>query len=387
MKVPNCMNNICFITDKYPNEADPASYVFVRNIIWELADSGKNVSVISPIHFYTKNLKRIPVKLIEKTFSGNNVFVFFPRYFYIPGVRLHLALLSLINLFFYRSACKKAILNENIQVDCFYGHFIHRAGMCACRLGEIFCKPSFVAYGESSDWTIHNAGGVKHVRQALKNVNGVIAVSTKNKEYLMTNSICDCSKIGLFVNGVQLDKFYPRNKLDARAMFGFDNNTFIIAFVGHFIERKGIIQLSEAAIGIKNTGVIYAGKGELSPTGSNTLFKDFVSPDKMPYFLSAADVFVLPTKNEGCANAILEALACGLPVISSDLPFNYDVLDESCSILVDPNSIDEIRNAILKLKNDKNLREELSQGALEKSKGFSLTKRAENISQFMDARK
>ena len=81
-----------------------------------------------------------------------------------------------------------------------------------------------------------------------------------------------------------------------------------------------------------------------------------VPHEKVYMYLNASDVFVLPTLAEGLCNAILEALACGVPVISSDLPFNYDVLDDSCSILVNPKNKDEIYSAILRLKEDEELK-------------------------------
>ena len=86
--------------------------------------------------------------------------------------------------------------------------------------------------------------------------------------------------------------------------------------------------------------------------------------EEVPLYLNAADVFVLPTLHEGCCNAVVEAMACGLPVISSDLPFNWDVLNKGNSIMVNPNSINEIRDAIVEMRDNNVKRMQLSQGAL-----------------------
>jgi glycosyltransferase involved in cell wall biosynthesis len=99
-----------------------------------------------------------------------------------------------------------------------------------------------------------------------------------------------------------------------------------------------------------------------------------------------ADVFCLPTLQEGCCNAIVEALACGLPVISSDRSFNYDILNESNSILIDPIDEDAIAVALRSLYEDKALRAQLSQGALIAGESLTIDERAKKVLSFIDER-
>ena len=108
--------------------------------------------------------------------------------------------------------------------------------------------------------------------------------------------------------------------------------------------------------------------------------------DELVWFYSALDVFVLPTEHEGCCNAIVEAIACGCPIISSDRSFNYDICDKTNSILVDPNDVEEIKNAIQKLYDNDKLREQLAQGSILKSKDLTLNKRAKNIIKFIKSK-
>ena len=95
-------------------------------------------------------------------------------------------------------------------------------------------------------------------------------------------------------------------------------------------------------------------------------------------------VFVLPTLHEGCCNAIIEAIACGLPVISSDLSFNWDILDKTNSILIDPNDVDGIACAIKLLKDDVQMRDSLSEGALKTAVEHTLHNRALKIEKFIN---
>ena len=76
-------------------------------------------------------------------------------------------------------------------------------------------------------------------------------------------------------------------------------------------------------------------------------------------------------------------MACGLPIISSDLPFNYDVLDSSFSILIDPMDIRQIAEAIRTLKDDPQRRRKMAEAALEHARQYTLERRAEQIIGFI----
>ena len=78
-------------------------------------------------------------------------------------------------------------------------------------------------------------------------------------------------------------------------------------------------------------------------------------------------------------------MACGLPVISSNMMFNWDVLDDSNSIMIDPTNIDDISNAIKELKENPEKRRVLSEGALKKAECLTIGKRADGILKFMGA--
>ena len=144
--------------------------------------------------------------------------------------------------------------------------------------------------------------------------------------------------------------------------------------------------MSDALNKLNDVYSIFIGEGDEEPNCKNILYKGRVPHHKVSLFLNAADVFVLPTLKEGCCNSIIEAMACGLPVISSNLPFNWDVLNENNSIMIDPMNTEEIGNSIKRLKDDVNLRNIMSESALETAKALTIDKRASNILRFIEGR-
>jgi teichuronic acid biosynthesis glycosyltransferase TuaC len=341
------MKSICIITSKYPNSVNPTELTFVRELVWAIADLGIECSVISPVPFNIELKKAIKLKkkLIEYTRNNNPVNVYFPRYLGFGQRKISGFNTAQLTLWSFSNVSIKTFKNFKEMPSAVYGHFAAPAGVTASRIGRKFGVHSFFAYGESSSWSIENIG-LQKAREELSSIDGVVAVSSKNKNELLRLDLIDNSKIIVCPNSVDRNHFTNRGKLASREKLNLPKDAFIVSFVGHFIERKGISILVDSINQLDDVFGIFAGSGPLVPTGERVLFADRVSHDDLPYFYSASDIFVLPTLNEGCSNAIIEALSCEIPVISSNYSFNDDILDESNSIKVNPLSVNEIKNAI-----------------------------------------
>ena len=168
---------------------------------------------------------------------------------------------------------------------------------------------------------------------------------------------------------------------------GFIETDFIVAYVGWFDERKGCERVSKAINSLDDDiKSIFIGSGHLKPMCKGIIFQGSVPHDLIPKYLNSADVFVLPTLREGCCNAIIEALSCGLPIISSNLQFNWDVLDTQNALLIDPMNIDEIAKAISIIKNNKELRDSMHKAALQSAQKLTINNRTKSIVDFIKSR-
>src|SRR5262245_27701365 len=131
-------------------------------------------------------------------------------------------------------------------------------------------------------------------------------------------------------------------------------------------------------------GAVFLGRGPQRPEGPQVLHAGPVPHEDVPLWLSAADLFALPTLDEGCSNALLEALACGLPVVTSDRPFNRAVVDESMALLVEPTDAAALAAAIGALVDRPALRASLGAAARAHARAFSLERRAARILALLD---
>ena len=314
--------------------------------------------------------------------------VYSPLYLLVPKLKLgRLNLVDLQRWIFYRTL-KKTYKKYKMKSDVVYSHFV-RIGISGVMLAKNIGVPSFIANGEADTYAEIRLNSEKMIMNTLKNVTGIISVSLKNKQEIVNlskNNANILNKVTVIPNAVDTNRFYPKNKKEIRKKMGWPLDAFIVAFTGSFIERKGVMRLSHALDRFDDVYSIFMGVGVERPNCKNILHCGRVNNAELCDYLNAADVFVLPTQAEGCSNAIVEAVASGLPVISSDLPFNYDILDETCSILIDPNDEDAIALAIRKIKDDKQLRKRLEEGAKLKAESLSLEVRVDKIQRFINSR-
>ena len=370
---------ILVVTQDYPDRKRNA-YAFVQQLVNQFVAMGHNCCVISP-YSVVSNHGRYPFREIQNVGNGT-LEVLRPNHVSLSNIEF---LGFLPTNYFRRLALKRALKRLPFKPDIIYAHF-WRSGREIYPYAEKYKIPLFVATGESvippNDINPQYIDFYNYVR-------GVICVSSKNKEESVTNGMTTEDKCIVLPNSINPSLFKKMNRMDCRKKLGLPDRAFVVAFCGAFCHRKGVGVLSSAINSIEDKPVysIFIGRpyGEM-PTCHNVLYQGTVQHDILATYLNAADIFVLPTLHEGCCNAIIEALACGLPVISSNQSFNWDVLDESNSILVDPSDADQVAGAIVELRDNIEKREKLTLGALEKAKHLTLEERAEKIISFITSK-
>lgn len=374
------MHKICIVVNGYPTKEDP-SFAFIRPLVVEFADNGFDCSVVAPQSFFEslKNRKKKrPVHWFDETEDGRRIEIFQPKYLSISNLKFFGFCIS---DFFRRKKVNKVINKIIVNPDVIYAHFWDSGIIAASVCGKV---PVFVATGESSIWADDKFSST-YINSVLVNVKGVVAVSSKNLEESKSKGFLKYKPATVVLpNAFNPVDFFRKDKANCRKKLGYGENDFIIAFVGIFNERKGVARLVEAAKLVPNSKLILIGSGKTVPESDQIIFQGRVPHNEIVNYLSSADVFVLPTLAEGCCNAIVEAMACGLPIISSNLPFNDDILDDDCSIRINPNSIEEIADAIKKLKENSMLRLKMAEASLKKSSRFTIDERAKKIISFMN---
>ena len=367
---------ITFISPDYPR-GDSNAFVFVEQLVNSISSKGFNCFVISPNGAFPWRFLSTPKLIFEER---NGVQILRPRFMIVP-LFLHIGNLYLYDWLRKRSV-NKTLNSLDIIPDVIYCHFWPSAND-SFDYSYKHNIPLFVASGESSIKKLFRSG--LNNKKLHSFVKGVICVSSKNKNESLALGLATEEKCVVIPNAIDSSLFYVRSKTECRQKLGIPQDVFIIAFVGWFSERKGSKRVSQAINQIdEDVYSFFIGSGSEEPDCKNILYKGTVSHDNIPIYLNAADVFVLPTLQEGCCNAIVEAMACGLPIISSDRDFNKDILNTNNSILVDPTNIDEISRAILNVKNNDLLRKEMSKASLEIVSSLTIKRRAESVLNFIN---
>lgn len=385
------VKHICILSDDYPTR-DRMVFVFVQQLVEALVDDNVEISVVAPQSLTRSLIRKIgllPKRQTYTTEKGNIYMVYRP--YSLSFGNGNAPLYKLANSFNQRRI-EKCLKSINPQIV--YGHFWHNA-IKGANYAVTYKKPLFVACGEGDDaldsWAVKLS---KDRRESVrKMINGVISVSTENKRKCLSYGLCNEDGIVVLPNCVNDKVFYPHNCVEFRKQLGASTSDFVISFTGAFINRKGYNRLSQAINKLNSNviKVIFCGKPlpgyeDEMPCCNGIIHCGAVDHNDLPKYLCASDLFVLPTLKEGCCNAIVEALACGIPVVSSDRPFNDDILNEKNSVVINPESVDDIANTIKQLMTDKDLYSTLKKNTLAQASNYSIVIRAKKIKEFIQSK-
>jgi len=249
-----------------------------------------------------------------------------------------------------------------------HGH-PYLTSLAAGKLAKMYSKPfvltqhnTFIEYNNLFD-NVENLNDLTVGKQNLNDANKIIAVSSATKDYVLRLG-AKPKKVVVLHNGVDLAKFKPLagKREEMRRKHGIPMDAVVVLTVRRLVYKNGVDTLIEGAnIAVKkNPRIVFlaVGKGPDSESvklrihelGIEENFKlaGFVSDEDLPIYYNAADVFVLPSKSgEGLPLVALEAMACALPVIATDVGGIREILMADYGKLVPPNQPELLAKAIL----------------------------------------
>ncbi len=211
-------------------------------------------------------------------------------------------------------------------------------------------------------------------REILEQAACVVATSPQEQENLRA-LVSNQGQIEIIPCGTDTENFRPMPKAEARQQLGFDLNEQIVLYVGRFDRRKGIETAIRATAALKEQGVanlklvIVGGSSPDMPDGaertrveqivaevglqSEVLFAGRVGHDLLPLYYTAADVCVIPSHYEPFGLVAIESMACGTPVVASDVGgLRFTVIPNQTGLLVPPQDTASFAEAIYSILSD-----------------------------------
>jgi len=341
--------NILTVTTNYPYMLEPCNGIFVRKTVLALRAKSHRVFVIKPVPAVRYLLNSLRSWTLKPTLS-HDAFLKLPIYFGLP---LRFTGFRSWALKWNESQQVKAVIRAASTLGkippstIIYAHFLPSARLA---LSAFPCIPVVAILGESDPWYYDEYYGSSWL-ETLLSCSAVIAVSENGYNYYLERCPALKDRLHFVPNGVDLNLFQPQDKLECRARLGISSEIKLAVFVGGFEDRKGPLRVLEAARRA-DFKVAFLGRGEQEPLGPEVLVSKSVDQDELVRWLGAADCFVLPSLSEGRSNAVLEAMACGVPVVVSNLPFNTEFVTSKCGALVDGTCPDSIAYGLKSVINE-----------------------------------
>jgi glycosyltransferase involved in cell wall biosynthesis len=329
------------LSSVFPSRARPTHGVFVRERARRVAAEA-DVVVVSPVPWFPFNRwfrgrEYVDAPIVEQQ---EGLLVYHPRFFCVPAIGKCFDAL----LYFLCVLPFVAWIKRRSPFDVVDAHFTYPDGVAAVLLGRLLRCPTVVTVRGTHD--IRSAGYALRrwqIRPALRSAAAVIAVSESLRRFVTSLSGREAD-VRVIANGVDRSRFIPADRGAARDRLGLPRERTVLLAVGTLTEGKGHHRVVEALPDLlkRRQDLLFVVIGDDGPDRRyRRLVEAAVARQglsehvrilgarphtEIPLWMAAADVFCLATRSEGWCNAITEALACGLPVVTTRVGGNSEVV-------------------------------------------------------------
>ncbi len=370
---------VCVLTSSFPAYYGDAQSPFIYRFAKSLADNKVDVNVVCP--FY-KNSKSKNEKL-----DGINVHRF---YYFIKGFQTFTEVGSIpdavktfygkLQLPFFCIFYFLKAFNLGRKSDIIHAQWIIPSAFIGVLLKKFYGRP-LIATTRGTELVLSSKSFIwrPFLNYTMKRCDYLVSNNTKHSEIFRSFGV-DEKKIIHIPNGLDYGLYRKRHKGVVRKKFGFGFDVKMVLFVGNLIKLKRVDILIKAFNGVANkyprSILIIIGSGPLRHKldflvnklrlKSRVRFIGRVEPKNVAIFMNAADVLVLPSSSEGRPNVVLEALASGLPVVTTNVgDIGNFIRDGYNGFIVGIDDINSLERKLCSLLYNKKLSRKFSRNGFE----------------------
>jgi glycosyltransferase involved in cell wall biosynthesis len=358
------------VCQEFPNRYYPQLGTFIKQSIDSIAKQKINVTVVSPkpvvipfSAFPYHNFSKLPQ--IEHTEKYD---LHYPRYLYVVPKKYFYPLTGISYAHF---VSRYAIKNIKPKPDLLHAHFSYPDGFGMIGLAKKWKVPFVISALGTLERKIAYEGSYtsRQIFEAMNCADKVLSVSEDLKIHIVNLGISE-DKVSVVPNGVDMEKFKPAGKEYARNMLNLPQDKKIVLFVGALKKIKGVDYLIEAAKSFldSNISLYMVGRDDGMKKslekrahelkiGNYIKFTGPLNHEDIPLWFSASDILVLPSLSEGRPNVVLEAFACEVPVVATNVGGIPELMiNGETGYLVPAENPTELSEKVNKLLGDRDLR-------------------------------
>ena len=340
---------ILVVTSQFPIAGEPTRGRPIQQTVRELSRLA-SVRVLSPVARYPRWLQprsylfRAPD--LEQPADGDVTYVTWPA---LP------ALSRPLNGWLCARAIRAAA--TAYAPDVILSYWLYPDAFGAQRVARALRLP-FVAGARGSDIRVRDAISRRLTRPVVRGADRLLVVSTDLGHLAVSDYGADPSRVRVIANGCDAAIFHLRDQAEARRRCGVADEAELVLYVGRLVAEKGLRELLEAMRRLRRqrprAELVLVGDGPLQaelaaaagdPANGLRLAGAQAAP-QVAEWMAAANLVTLPSYSEGHPNVLVEALACGRPVVSCPVGGVPEVVDSSCAMLVPPRDAAALADAL-----------------------------------------